>query len=402
MIYRRFYIPFLLVLPIIIIISCSLSFAQYTTYNPTVNYQTNPQGYPYYQNTTYPAYQTSSYWPNPIGSYIDPYSQTIPYNVSQGNYVPSLTNPYNPYGTVYPYGYSSLNTGNLFYNYDPFGYAYTSQLYNPLSPFGFPLNLAGTYNPQISPTNTTTNGTTNSDGTSGANVSNYTAQATSFYPTIFPGISTPFQIDPYALSAITLSNLYLNPLGSYLPNQNFYQNPYISYPYNYNIGQANTINPYQSPFAYNTNPYTSNPINPYNQPTPYTQPLPYYQTNSTTASTEANLVNVNGTWAGTWFTTLADGTVNNGDATLSLTQNGTAVSGTISFSLNSYQKLSTNLNGTINGTSLTLTGALINGVEFYSLYVNGNISGNNISGTYSINTNSGSIIESGTYSIAHL
>lgn len=402
MIYRRFYIPFLLVLPITIILFCSLSFAQYIPYNPTINYQTNPLGYPNYQNTIYPTYQTSSYWPNLTGSYIDPYSQTIPYNVSQGNYVTSLTNPYNPYANVSPYTYPSSNTGNPFYNYNPIGYAYTSPL---LSSFALPLNLAGTYNPQISPINTTTGGTTNSDGTSGTSGSNYTAQANSFYPTIFSGLTTPFQINPYALSAISLSSAYLNPFSNYLPNQSNYQNPYFSYPYNYNIGQANTVNPYLSPLVYTTNPYISNPINPYTQPTTYTQPLPYYQTNSTTsttASSQGNLVNVNGTWAGTWFTTLADGTVNNGDASLSLTQNGIELYGTISFSINSYQKLSTNLNGTINGSSLTLTGILINGVEFYTLYVNGNISGSNLSGTYSISTNSGSIIESGTYTIAHL
>ncbi len=373
MIYRRFYIPFLLVLPIIIIISCSLSFAQYNTY---------------------PTYQTSSYWPNLTGSYIDPYSQTIPYSGSQGNYLPSLTNPYNPYGTVYPYGYSSLNTGN-FYNYDPFGYAYTSPLLNS---FAFPLTLAGAYNPQISPTNTTTGGTTSTAGTSGTNGTYYTAQAASFYPTILQGLTSPYQINPYALSTISLSSAYLNPFGNYLPNQSYYQNPYISYPYNYNIGQ---VNPYQTPYVY-TNPYTGNTINPYTQPTSYTQPLPYYQTNSTTASSEANLVNVNGTWAGTWFTTLADGTVNSGDVTMSLTQNAAVISGSISFSMNSYQKLSTSLNGTITGTSLTLTGALMNGVEFYTLFVQGNISGGNLSGTYSINTNSGSIIESGTYSVAPL
>ncbi|MGA1839735.1 MAG: hypothetical protein ACMUIU_03835 [bacterium] len=398
MIYRRFYIPFLLVLPIFIIISCSLSIAQNTTYyNPNLNYQTGTLGYPNYQNTIYSGYQTSSYWPYTTSSYLDPYSQTNPYNsVSLGNYVPSFANPY---GSVYPYGYSPLNTGNLFYNYDPLGYSYSSLVYNPLSSLGLPLNLAGLYNTQISAINTTTNGTTNSDG------SNYTAQATSYYPSIFSGLTT---------SPLSLSGLYLNPLVSYLPNQNYYQNPYVSYPYNYNTGLVNTINPYQSAYTYNpnpyinpyatlSNPYASNTVNPYNQTINYNQPLPYYQTNSsTTSTTEANLLNVNGSWAGTWFTTLSDGTIEDGDLTLSLTQNGTALYGNISFAVNSYQKINTTLNGTINGTSITLTGILVNGVEFYTLSVKANISGTNLSGTYSINTNSGYVIESGTYTVAHL
>ena len=389
-----------------ILIVRSLSFAQYTTYNPALSYQSNTLGYPYYQYTTYPAYQTSSYWSNATGSYIDPYSQTYAYNVGQGGYTTSLLNPNTPYNTISPYAYSSLNQGSLLYNYNPLGYAYSPLLYSALSPLGLPLNLAGTYNSQISSTNTIADGTTNSNGTSVINGSNYTAQAASYYPAIYPGITNSLQINPYALSTISLSSAYANPFSNYLPIQSYYQNPYVSYPYNY--GQSNIINPYQyqSPYVYTTNPYASNTVNPYTQQTTYTQPLPYYQTNSTTtntnASTQGTLANVNGTWAGTWFTTLANGTVDNGDTTLSLIQNSTGLSGSISFSLNSYQKLSTNVNGTINGSNLTLTGSLISGTEFYTLYVNGSLSGSDISGTYSISTNNGTVVESGTYTIARL
>ena len=377
MLFKRFYLPFLLIMSFVILFSCSFSFAQITGYYPNLyyyNYYTNPNAIysgaatinPYYQSYPYSPYQTSYYWPNAAGGYINPYSQ---YTASATNYIPLITNPYNSLSAI-----SSLNPLNSLYPSNLYGYDYSSLLYGSLNNYGYSSGLS---NPYYSWPYNSTGGTS----------TNYTAQATNYYPSIYSGIQTNLTGIPSALSASIL-----NPLASYLPNQAYYQNPYATYPYNYGTGQ---IYPNQNPYGYNYNPYSYYPTN--YQSTSYTQPLPYYQ-----PTNQANLINVTGTWAGTWFTTLANGTVNNGDASLSLTQNGTEVYGSVSFSLNSYQKLNANISGTINGSTLSLNGTLSNGSETYTLTVNGNLSSNNLSGTYSIKTNSGSVIESGTYSVSRL
>ena len=74
------------------------------------------------------------------------------------------------------------------------------------------------------------------------------------------------------------------------------------------------------------------------------------------------------------------------------------ITGTVSFKLNSYPKLSSNVNGTITGNSLTLVGSLFNGTEVYTLTMISNITANNLSGTYTIKNNSGSVVESVTSS----
>ncbi|MGA1791779.1 MAG: hypothetical protein ACMUIM_09845 [bacterium] len=375
MLFKRFYLPFLLIMLLAILFSFSFSFAQTTPYYPNLyyyNYYTNPNAiysganliYPYYQNYPYSPYQSSYYWPNTAGSYINPYSQ---YTASATNYIPLVTNPYASLGT-------NLNLGNSPYTYNPYGYDYSSLLYGSLGNYGYSSSLTNPYYQLLY------NSTNYAGGTTG----NYTAQATNYYPTIYPGIQPILNGAPSALS----TNI-LNPFSNYLPNQTYYQNPFGTYPYNYGTGQIYPFNNY----AYN--PYNYYPTN--YQSDPYSQPLPYYQ-----PTNQANLSNVTGTWAGTWFTTLANGTVNNGDASLSLTQNGTEVYGSVTFSLNSYQKLNANINGTINGSTLSLTGTLSNGAETYTLMINANLSSNNLSGTYSIKTNSGSVIESGTYSVSRL
>ena len=368
MIFKRFYLPFLLIMLFVILLSCSFGFAQTTGFYPNLyyyyNYLADPNAiysgastiYPYYQSNPYSPYQSSYYWPNAAGGYINPYNQ---YTANATNYLPLATNPYSSLSAI-----SSLNSLN----------PYSSLLYGSLGNYGYSSSLT---NPYYSwPYNST-------GGTSG----NYTAQATNYYPSIYSGIQSILTGTPSALS----TNI-LNPFASYQPNQAFYQNSYATYPYNYGTGQ---IYPNLNPYGYNYNPYSYYPTN--YQSDPYSQPLPYYQ-----PTNQANVLNVTGTWAGTWFTTLANGTVNNGDASLSLTQNGTEVHGSVTFSLNSYQKLNANINGTINGSTLSLNGTLSNGVETYTLTINGNLSSNNLSGTYSIKTNSGSVIESGTYTVSRL
>ena len=168
MIFKRFYLSFLLSMLFVILLSCSLGFAQTTAFYPNLYYYYNYLGdpnaiypgaasiYPYYQSYPYSPYQTSYYWPNSAGSYINPYSQ---YTASATNYIPLATNPYsslsaisslNPLNSIYPYNGSSLG------NY------YSSSLTNPY--YSWPYNSTGV-----------TNG-------------NYTAQATNYYPSIYPGI----------------------------------------------------------------------------------------------------------------------------------------------------------------------------------------------------------------------
>jgi hypothetical protein len=278
------------------------------------------------------------------------------------------------------------------------GYAYPqSPLYNPFGAYGLSLNLSNPLYPGIYPINNSiVNGNTNTNDGSDTTNGNYTAQANTFYPTIYPGIQ------PYgtAGSAYSPTGIPLNPFTNYIPFQSYYQNPYASYPYNYGTGQTTTVNPYQNPYAYPYDPYSSYPVN--YQTNPFAQPLPYYQQNYTTPTNQSNFLNVGGTWTGSWFTTLANGTVNNGEANLSLAQNGTNILGNVTFTQNSYQKLSTNITGTVTGTDVSITGSLANGADIYTLEINGSISGNDLSGTYSINTADGSVVESGTFNSLHI
>jgi len=387
MVVKRYYLPLTLVFLSILLISCPLCFAQYTNYNTTATYSNVPLYYPY-QNSTYLPY-ASSYWPNTIGTGLDYYTQTLPYYTNAGTYVSSYANPNNPYGSL---TYAPLNLGNLLYNSL---YSYNTQPlgYNSYGAYGLPYNLNSLLYPGIFPTNNyVVNGNTNTNDGSNTTNANYTAQANTFYSPIYPGIQNLGTLSLYSPTGIPL-----NPLTNYIPYQSYYQNPYTSYPYNYGTGQTNILNPYQNPYIYPYDPYSSYPIN--YQTNSYGQPLPYYQTNYTT---QGNFSNVGGTWTGNWFTTLANGTVNNGEANLSLSQNGSEILGNIAFTQNSYQKLSTNITGTVTGTNVALTGSLANGADIYTLEINGNISGNNLSGTYSINATDGSVVESGTFSSLHL
>ncbi|MBN2373232.1 hypothetical protein JXL19_05565 [bacterium] len=385
---KRFCLLFLMVLFLVIFLVLqpySLCFAQYTYY-PTA-----ASAYPYNQYSAYPAYQTSSYWPNAVGSYSDPYSQASLYGASTLGSIPYLASSYNPYA------YQSLYSGAFNYGYNPlYTYASSAYGYNPYSAYGSTLNPY-TYN---SGTGTTNSGTTSSSSSSGTT---YTAQAYSYYPgtysyypNSYTGAASPYLANPYSLPSIYNTAIYQNPYSAaYLPAQSYYQNPYASYPYGY----ASAINPYQPAYTgYTTSSTTQQPT--------YTQPLPYYQTNATTANATANATTaqatLTGNWAGTWFSTLASGTVNNGQVNLFLNQNGTEINGTVTFLLNGYTKLSTDLNGTFTSGSLILAGSLFNGSNVYSMTINGSISGTNLSGTYTIKNNSGSVIESGTYSVTHI
>jgi len=363
MLLKRFYIPLGIILILITLISFSICFAQYTPYTTTGGYPLSSI-YPY----SYPYYQNSSYWPISSGNSTSLYNQG--YTTALGGYLSSILNSY--YGTSSLYPYSSLNTGSL-------SYPYNSPIFNP---YGIQSNLTSLYYPGTSLTGnagTTTSGSTNtSNGI-------YTAQANAFYPALYAGLSTALQYNPYALSGSSLSNAYVNPFSNYLPNQSYYQNPYASYPYNYGTAQ----------YASNYYPYGY-------QANPYSQPLPYYQNPSSSTSTQSTIQNVNGTWVGTWYTTLSTGTVNNGNAAVSLVQNGVEINGNISMTQNSVQKISASIGGALSGTSINLTGALQSGTDIYTLTINGTVSGNNLSGTYSIATNSGAIVESGTYSLTRM
>ena len=391
MVVKRFYLALPLVFLFILLICPSLCLAQYTNYNTTATYSNVPLYYPY-QNSTYLPYQSSSYWPNLLGSNLDYYGQPYSYNTNAGTYIPSYINPNNPYGSV---PYTTFGLGSLFYGnpYATIGSAYPqSQLYNPFGAYGLPLSLNSLLYSGIYPiNNSVVNGNTNTNDGSATTNGNYTAQANTFYPAIYSGIQ------PYgtAGSAYLPTGIPLNPFTNYIPAQNYYQNPYASYPYNYGVGQTTTVNPYQNPYAYTFDPFINYPV------TYQSQPLPYYQQNYTN-STQSNFLNVGGNWTGTWFTTLANGTVNNGEANLSLTQNATNILGNVTFTQNSYQKLSTNITGTVTGTDVSITGSLANGADIYTLAINGSISGNNLSGTYSINAADGSVVESGTFNSLHI
>lgn len=360
---KRSYIPLGFILLVITLFSFSICFAQYTAYN------TSSSVYPYYQSNIYPYYQNSSYWPVSSGDPISLYNQ-LGYNTVAGGYLSSILNSY---GTSSLYPYSGFSTGSLLYPYNQLGYLSNSLIFNP-------------YGIQLNPYYTGGNaGTTTSTGGSSTAATNYTAQASTFYPGLYSGLTTALQYNPYAVSGYSLSTPYVNPFSSYLPNQSYYQNPYASYPYNY--GTAQYASNYY-PYGYQVNPYT--------------QPLPYYQTQGGSTSSQSTLQNVYGTWVGTWYTTLSSGTVNNGNAALSLIQNSAELNGNISMTQNGVQKISANIGGTITGTSLNLTGSLQNGTDIYTLTITGTVSGNNLSGNYSIATNSGAIIESGTYNLTRM
>ncbi len=382
MILKRFLMAFLLVFILIILQPYHYCLAQYT-YNPNSTL-------PYISTNT--ASQTYPYWPT--GSYIDPYAQIAAYS----QYSNTLANPF-----LQAYMYQISNIINPYLSYNPYGaLGYSSSIYNPFGSYGLPsVDQSGIYNPgyysQAGAINASNGTNTDSYG--------YTAQAATYYPTIgYTGVPSPLQLNLYGLPNLfapyipNISNVYQNPFISYLPLLNYFQNPYASYPYN-NIQQA-AVNPYQTYTT--TNTYTQ--PNPYAQTNTYTQPLPYYQTNytsqATTATAQGTLLTISGNWIGTWFTTLASGEVNTGEATLSLNQIGAELTGTVSFKLNGYPKLSSNMNGTITGAVITLVGSLFNGSNIYSITLNGNISAGNLSGTYTVTNNSGSVIESGTYNLA--
>jgi len=389
---KRFLLTFFLVVIIIFIHSYQCCFAQYTyTTNPVLTYQNSYATYP----DPYATYPSSNTWAGTIGGYTGSYSQAAPYN--------SYVNPYsNPFisSYAYSYPYTSSNPLNPYLSYNPYGtYGYAPSAYNPFTVYGDPYSQTGAYNAgYYSPNNTT--------DPSGSGT--YNAQATSYYNSIYPNVTNPLQLNPFVLSNIIapyIASAYQNPSAYYLPAQGLYQYPYTLYPYG--STQPAAINPYQgyttSPYV-PTYPYTQ--TDPYSQTNSYSQPLPYYQTNytqqattQTTATAQATQLIINGKWTGNWFTTLPSGEVNTGEATLSINQAGAELTGTITFVLNGYPKLSSNVNGTITGSAVSLVGSLFNGNNIYSLSFKGNVTANNISGSYTITNNSGTIVESGTYNL---
>jgi len=160
------------------------------------------------------------------------------------------------------------------------------------------------------------------------------------FPSYFSFFSNPY-FNPY--SSVTSSN-FVNPfVGLYNPFPTF--NNFSSYnvsPYFPQASIAGGLVPFAAPYA---SPF----IFPYNAAAAY----------FAAAVTPANVA---GSWAGTWVSTFLTGGVISGEISMTLTQNGTDVTGTAVFLLNKILKYGAYVVGTVEGNTLTLTSSVVTSV----------------------------------------
>ncbi|MGA1867424.1 MAG: hypothetical protein ACMUJM_02640 [bacterium] len=375
--YFKNYIFIFIIFYIIIFLFCSSLTAQYTSFPFTSSYSTTTSSYPTY-STTYPttnyAYTTPTTTAYPItSSYLSSYYPGSTYPTTS-SYLSSYY-PGNAYPTTSSYlsAYPTSNylTGSNYLSTYPFSSYLTPSNYSYPFTTSYPL------------------------------LSNYNSSLFSGYNYLGSGLPT-FGMDPSFYSPFNLQNQLINtttsllsllttltttPSYPYVPASSLYNDPWFNLMY----GIPSLGLPMGQQTVPSINPFTSyTPVNPYNPVTTANPFNPVVQQN------------LSGNWTGTWFNQ-DNGTVNSGTVTISFVQSGTQITSQtmVSFvSLDGSPKLQSNVTGTINEGTVNITGNMPSGSSVYTLTIIADISGNYMSGTYSVRDTTGQIKESGTISLS--
>ncbi|MGA1825236.1 MAG: hypothetical protein ACMUIP_11305 [bacterium] len=388
---KKSYISIFILLFISILFSYSLTLAQYTSIPFTGAYTTATSAYPSY-TTSYPTTSYAYTTPTTTNAYSTyptstSYLSTSPYSTYPTSTSYLSANPYSTYPTSTSYlsanPYSTYPTSSNYLFASPYSTYPTSTSYLSTNPFStYPLASFGTYNPLSS---------------AGYNFGGYGMPAFGS----FSSFASPFTLQDQLINTTNslldlLTSLTAPPLPALLPS--LYSNPYLNATFG---GLSSGL-----PFA--QQPYTPfNPVGAINPFTQYNQYAPVASFNPFNPVDAFNPVsqqqNITGTWTGTWFSQ-DNGVVNSGEVSISFTQSGAQITSqsVVSFvSRDGTPKLQANVTGTLNGATVNISGNMPSGSSIYTLTIIADISGNYMSGSYSVLDGSGQTIESGTVSLSN-
>jgi len=107
-----------------------------------------------------------------------------------------------------------------------------------------------------------------------------------------------------------------------------------------------------------------------------------------------------GTWTGSWESYDSSEPYGYGTLIATITQSGSTLSGKLNVSGSSCGSIQTNLSGKVSGNTATINASVTCGGALNQLtYTTGIISGNEVSGTWTLNSN-GKYHDSGTFSMS--